>query len=116
MSRLAPSVTMDDIKNSGVNTDVCIELTLKCNTYKSYKIGLNENLTSTVLSADFWPAGSLIQQNLLKNKGFLLAQEKVILCESRSRVCHPEDKCSNVLETLALCTQLSDDPIQIMLM
>lgn len=45
MSTLAP-----------VNTDECIELILKYNIYKSFKIGLNENLMSTVLSADFWPA------------------------------------------------------------
>lgn len=66
VSRLSPEVSKEDVcvylKDCGIDAGECIELKPKFDTYKSFKIGVPSHLSTTALSADFWPAGTFVKE------------------------------------------------------
>lgn len=65
VSRLAPEVSKDDLVNFLLGFDVkaeCIELKAKYDSYRSFKVGVSSDLTSKLLSAGFWPSGTLVRE------------------------------------------------------
>lgn len=70
VSRLAIDVVKDDLvkylEDSGVKAD-CVELQPKYNTYKSFKVGVSSDVTSTIMNAEFWPSGTLVREFVSKN-------------------------------------------------
>lgn len=65
VSRLAPEVSKDDLDKFLLDSEVkaeCIELRTKYSSYKSFKVGVHSDLTSKLLSADFWPSGTLVRE------------------------------------------------------
>lgn len=72
VSRLAPEVSKIDLENFLLDFDVkaeCIELKTKYNSYRSFKVGVSSDLTSKLLSAGFWPSGTLVREFVpMRNK------------------------------------------------
>lgn len=71
VSRLATDVTKDDLTNYLRESDIgaeCVELKTKFNTYKSFKVGVNPNLITCMLDANFWPSGTLVRKFISRNK------------------------------------------------
>lgn len=66
VSRLDPTVKKTDVSDylmdAGVRPSDCIELPTKYDSYKSFKVGIQEDLIKTVLFSDFWPEGTLVKE------------------------------------------------------
>ncbi|KAG8273815.1 hypothetical protein J6590_011360 [Homalodisca vitripennis] len=64
ISRLDTSVTKEKIesylKDSQIDYFLCFELETKCDTYKSFKIGVNDSVVDQIMDPEFWDEGILI--------------------------------------------------------
>lgn len=66
VSRVDASVTKDGVesflKESQVDDFVCYELETKYDTYRSFKIGVNEVMFEKILDPEFWDEGILVKE------------------------------------------------------
>ncbi|KAG8286342.1 hypothetical protein J6590_062159 [Homalodisca vitripennis] len=83
ISRLDTSVTKENIesylKDSQIDDFLCFELETKYDTYKSFKIGVNDSAVDQIMDPEFWDEGILVKEYIplrKQHRGHFLGHQR----------------------------------------
>jgi hypothetical protein len=86
LSRISTNETTESVlkymNERNLNGVECVELNTRYNTYKSFRLGVTEDIENQLLDGSFWPAGALVRK-FVPTRNFKAAHNRNFLGRSR---------------------------------